>query len=102
MPEVFERKKTKMPTQLGIALRALRVRANMSQVLLAKRSGIVQKRISQIETGECVPSLATVNETSAKLARAMGIPTQQIRELMYEECNRQWALLVEHYRRQAA
>lgn len=51
-------------------LRALRLRARLTQHRLAQRSGVSKRTISNIERGATVPALPT----QAALLRALGIP----------------------------
>ncbi len=54
--------------QITVKLMRERNAAGLTQVDLAKRSGIRQSNISRIEKGETIPTLATLN----KLAHGLG------------------------------
>jgi transcriptional regulator with XRE-family HTH domain len=54
--------------QFGACLRQARKRAGLTQIEVARRSGIVQTHLSRVETGRVNPSL----ELSARIAAAMG------------------------------
>jgi transcriptional regulator with XRE-family HTH domain len=54
-------------TVFGALLRQQRVQANLSQALLAQRTGLTQKAISRFERGETVPTLDVWVQLSREL-----------------------------------
>ena len=62
------------PTLVGAALRDARVAAGWSMGELARRSGVSQPYISQVEHGKFSPSLTTLY----RLAGALGVPTSSL------------------------
>jgi transcriptional regulator with XRE-family HTH domain len=59
---------------IGDHIRDLRWDAHLKQVELARRAGIAQNTLSQIELGNTVPSVPTLE----KLARALGVPADEL------------------------
>ncbi len=59
---------------IGDHIRDLRWDAHLKQVELARRAGIAQNTLSQIEIGNTVPSVPTLE----KLARALGVPADEL------------------------
>lgn len=51
-------------------IRELRQERNMSQAQLGKLAGMGQQQISRYESGDNIPSMASVN----KIASALGVP----------------------------
>jgi transcriptional regulator with XRE-family HTH domain len=65
------------PRRLKTVLRTLRERKSMSQLGLAKASGVAQGYISSLESGgKKNPGI----ETLKKLARALGVPVTELLE----------------------
>ena len=64
----------------GIKLKELRIQASLSQVELAKRSGIERAQISKIENGTINVTLETIE----KLGRAINVPVNKFLELEYK------------------
>ena len=63
--------------RLGAVVRRLRRQRDLTQESLARRVGIAQPTLSQIESGARVnPSLAIVK----RLARALGVPVGELLE----------------------
>ena len=63
------------PTRLSTLLRELRERKDMSQLQLAKRAGVTQSYISDLEAGtKKNPSVAILK----KLAKALGVPPTEL------------------------
>lgn len=62
------------PLLVGTALREARVSAGWSMGELARRSGVSQPYISQVERGKFSPSLTTLY----RLAGALGVPTSSL------------------------
>lgn len=65
----------------GIKLRELRTAAALSQVELAKRSGIERAQISKIESGAINVTLETIE----KLGRAINVPINKFLEFDYRD-----------------
>ncbi|UQT02587.1 repressor protein CI [Serratia phage vB_SmaM-ChibiTotoro] len=64
--------KTELPNEIkttGDRIRVARVNAGMSQIALAKAAGTSQDRISSIETGRNVPTVAVLS----RIADALGV-----------------------------
>lgn len=59
---------------LGFAVRTAREAAGLTQDVLAKRSGVAQSTISQLEQGEARPRI----DTLASLAKAIGLPLWEL------------------------
>ena len=55
-------------------LRARRIEAGLTQVDLAKRLGVSQPSVAQLETGEYVPSLDIVD----RVAKALRVPPETL------------------------
>lgn len=55
--------------EIGSRLRELRQKAGLSGNALARRAGVAQSTVSEIEAGHSLPSLPTLN----RLCQAMGI-----------------------------
>jgi transcriptional regulator with XRE-family HTH domain len=63
------------PQRIGRVLRQLREQKGLSQAALAKRSGVAQGYISQMEAGEKKnPGI----ETLRKIAKALGVPVTEL------------------------
>jgi transcriptional regulator with XRE-family HTH domain len=63
------------PQRIGRVLKRLREDKGLSQAALAKRSGVAQGYISQMEAGEKKnPGI----ETLRKIARALGVPVTEL------------------------
>lgn len=60
---------TRIPTQLGRAVRILRVEGGLSQIALAERAGLNHNFVGEIERGEKLASVVTV----VRLGVAFGI-----------------------------
>ena len=66
-----------MPKRLSTVIRKLRESKDMNQVDLAKKSGVAQGYISDLEAGEKTnPGLDVLK----KLARALGVPVTELLE----------------------
>ncbi|MEU6506603.1 helix-turn-helix transcriptional regulator [Streptomyces sp. NPDC046942] len=92
------------PEQLGQSkadlaetLRALRKRAGLSQVRLAKRCNVSQSKISKIETAEITPSLVDVE----LILRALAAPEKLIAEItsLARLANTEWEPIRSSWRR---
>ena len=59
------------PQKLGKKIKLARVELDLTQTDLAKKTGSLQKSISRYETGEAVPSLATLEKLSKALKKTM-------------------------------
>lgn len=59
--------------QLTIKLMQERSEAGLTQIELAKRSGIRQSNISRIEKGESIPTLSTLNKLAYGLGKRLQI-----------------------------
>lgn len=59
-----------LQARVGAVLRDLRTRQGLTQAALAKRCGVKQGSISQIESGDVDPQLSTL----LRLTRALGVP----------------------------
>ncbi len=59
---------------IGDHIRDLRWGARLKQVELARRAGIAQNTLSQIELGNTVPSVPTLE----KIARGLGVSTDEL------------------------
>jgi transcriptional regulator with XRE-family HTH domain len=55
-------------------IKRMRMHKGFSQVELARRSGVSQPAISQIESGTKTPTLDTLR----KLAKALGVPVSEL------------------------
>lgn len=66
---------------LGQAIKALRIKQQMTQAELAERVGMSTNAVSQIELGKTIPPKATVE----RLAQAFGIPVSYILIATIEE-----------------
>lgn len=65
------------PQRLSTVIRRLRERQDMTQEQLAKKAGVTQGYIAQLESGlKKNPSLPTLK----KLARALGVPVGELLE----------------------
>jgi transcriptional regulator with XRE-family HTH domain len=65
------------PQRIGRPLRRLREQKRLSQAALAKRSGVAQGYISEIEAGRKKnPRIQTLK----KIARALGVPMRELLE----------------------
>jgi transcriptional regulator with XRE-family HTH domain len=65
------------PRKLSTVLRELRERKDISQLQLAKRAGVTQGYISDLEAGtKRNPSVAILR----KIARALGVPVTELLE----------------------
>jgi transcriptional regulator with XRE-family HTH domain len=65
------------PQRIGRVLKRLREQKGLSQAALAKRSGVAQGYISEVEAGEKKnPGI----ETLRKIARALGVPVTELLE----------------------
>lgn len=60
--------------KLGNNLKRIRTAKNISQGDIARELGVSRSFISNIENGKTNPTLATI----AKLAKAVGVPTDQL------------------------
>jgi transcriptional regulator with XRE-family HTH domain len=63
------------PSSFAARLRSLRTAARLTKYRLAKRAGIAQQSVYQLEASRCLPTWGTV----CKLATALGISTEQFR-----------------------
>jgi transcriptional regulator with XRE-family HTH domain len=59
---------------IGDHIRDLRWEARLKQVELARRAGIAQNTLSQIELGHQVPSVSTLE----KIARGLGVDLSEL------------------------
>jgi transcriptional regulator with XRE-family HTH domain len=59
---------------IGDHIRDLRWEARLKQVELARRAGIAQNTLSQIELGHQVPSVATLE----KISRGLGVDLSEL------------------------
>jgi len=64
----------KESTKLGIGLKRIRTKKDISQGDIAKELGVSRGFISTIENGKTNPTLATI----AKLAKAVGVSVDQL------------------------
>jgi transcriptional regulator with XRE-family HTH domain len=65
------------PQRIGRVLKRLREQKGLSQAALAKRSGVAQGYISEVEAGEKKnPGI----ETLRKIAKALGVPVTELLE----------------------
>ncbi len=75
--EVLAKDRIEKYKKAGLVLRGMRYRENMSQIVLAKKSGVTQNEISNIENGK-----RTVGEKIAKkLANALNFDYRLLTEL---------------------
>lgn len=58
----------------GAKVKELREAAGLTQVALAKKAGVQQGQLSEIEIGKRIPRLDTIK----KLARALGVPPHEL------------------------
>ncbi len=66
-----------VPARIGTVVKRLRERKGLSQLELAKRAGVAQGYISDLEAGRKKnPGI----ETLRKLARALGVPVTELVE----------------------
>jgi transcriptional regulator with XRE-family HTH domain len=63
---------------LGAAVRDRRTEAGLTSTVLARRTGLTQPFISQLENGKAVPSLVTLY----RIAAALGVAPQDLLEAM--------------------
>ena len=63
----MKEKSTRIGELFGERLRELRQRKDVTQVVLAERSGLPQSHISAIETGSMLPTLVTLIRIAAAL-----------------------------------
>ena len=66
---------------LGQAIKALRIKQQMTQAELAERVGMSTNAVSQIELGKTIPPKATIE----RMAHAFGIPVSYILMATIEE-----------------
>ena len=65
------------PQRIGRVLKRLREQRGLSQAALAKRSGVAQGYISEVEAGQKKnPGV----ETLRKIAKALGVPVTELLE----------------------
>ncbi len=64
---------TRQEFALARALVQARLEANMTQAELATRSGVRQSNISRIESGTCVPTIATLQALASGLGKELTI-----------------------------
>lgn len=64
---------TRQEFALARALVQARLEANMTQAELATRSGVRQSNISRIESGACVPTIATLQALASGLGKELTI-----------------------------
>ncbi|MBR0366956.1 MAG: helix-turn-helix transcriptional regulator [Clostridia bacterium] len=64
---------TRQEFALSRALVEARIAANMTQAELAARSGVRQSNISRIESGACVPTIATLQALAKGLGKELSI-----------------------------
>lgn len=60
--------------KLGENLRKLRIKAKMSQGILAKKLGVDRAYISNIENGRMNPTLSTLE----KISKALGVSSSEL------------------------
>jgi transcriptional regulator with XRE-family HTH domain len=63
------------PKRIGLVLKKLREAKGLSQLALAKRAGVAQGYVSEMEAGQKKnPGI----ETLRKLAKALGVPVTEL------------------------
>ncbi|MCL2717689.1 MAG: helix-turn-helix transcriptional regulator [Lachnospiraceae bacterium] len=60
------------------AMIGARIEQNMTQKQLAKKTGIRQSNISRIESGNCSPTIATLQKIAAGLGKSLHIEFRKI------------------------
>jgi putative transcriptional regulator len=80
---VYRRVNMAEPSRLGVRIKTFRTRAGLTQVELAKLSGVPRQTIGFVETG-IQKSLSL--ENAMKLARALNITVDYLAGSMEEEC----------------
>lgn len=66
--------KNRIPQKLGDTVRALRLKAGISQMVLSERADLTLNYIGELERGQKMASLATV----VRLAKALGLTGAQL------------------------
>jgi DNA-binding XRE family transcriptional regulator len=74
-PQIVKRKLEPLTSFAG-RLRGFRIAAKLSKYALAKKAGITQQSVHQLESSRYLPTWKTV----CKLATALGISTEQFRD----------------------
>lgn len=64
---------TRQEYALSRALVEARIAANMTQAELARRSGVRQSNISRIESGTCIPTIATLQALANGMGKELNI-----------------------------
>jgi len=60
--------------KLGVNLKRIRVKSNITQIEIAKTLGVDRSFISNIENGKTNPTLSTI----ASLAKVLGVSTNEL------------------------
>jgi transcriptional regulator with XRE-family HTH domain len=64
---------TQTGTELGVLIKAARIRARLSQAEVAERLGVTQARISQIEAGLKNPTISVIERFAEVVGCSMAI-----------------------------
>jgi transcriptional regulator with XRE-family HTH domain len=62
------------PRQIGVRLKRLRTKQQLTRYALAKRAGISQVYVKKLEDGKSDPTIGMLQ----KLAKALGVPVTEL------------------------